>query len=35
MDKLNHAVYTAIKHNLKAKPSNNDRIIYHQLSYVI
>lgn len=35
MDELNHAVYTAIKHNLKAKLGSNDRIIYHQLSYVI
>ena len=34
MDELHHAVYTAIKHNLKPNPSNNDGIIY-QLSYVI
>lgn len=34
MDELHHAVHTAIKHNLKPNPSNNDGII-HQLSYVI
>lgn len=32
LNELNHAVYTAIKQNLKAKLSNNDRIICHQLS---
>lgn len=32
INELHHAVYTAIKQNLKAKLSNNGRIICHQLS---